>query len=177
MLFQNEAANLTRSCACPASGHEAIAPPISVMNARRFIRSYGDCGSPIAPPTCPPSRWSAGRYGSKIALNSAARRNPALASWMRACALAQSSYAGSGVASQVHPPVKEKGEGFEPLRIVRRWCASTASGMISLAHCAAHVSPEPVVSQPAGVTSDCETFEPDCVRQIDHVLLKGRKLT
>src|SRR5262249_61701103 len=65
-------------------------------------------------------RGVARRHGSKIALNSAARRKPALASWMRACALAQSSYAGSSVISQVHPPVGEKGEGFEPLRIVRR---------------------------------------------------------
>src|SRR5262249_53082249 len=65
-------------------------------------------------------RSVARRHGSKIALNSAARRKPALASWMRACALAQSSYDGSSVISQVHPPVEEKGEGFEPLRIVRR---------------------------------------------------------
>ena len=33
--------------------------------------------------------WPA--YGWKIAFNSTARRNPALAIWVRACALAQSS--------------------------------------------------------------------------------------
>src|SRR5262249_7136231 len=60
------------------------------------------------------------RHGAKIAFNSAASRKPALATWMRACALAQSSYDGSSVVSQVHPPVNEKGEGFEPLRMVRR---------------------------------------------------------
>src|SRR6516225_9696277 len=64
--------------------------------------------SVLIPPASRPAA-SPRRHGSKIALNSAARRKPALASWMRACAFAQSSYAGSGVLSQVQPPVEENG--------------------------------------------------------------------
>src|SRR5262249_61711828 len=74
--------------------------------------------SALTPPASGPAPPR--RHGSKIALNSAARRKPAMASWRRACALVQSSYDGSSVVSPGHPPVEENGGGVLALPVGRR---------------------------------------------------------
>ena len=49
---QEPTTGVARCCARAASGHVAVAPPTSVMNARRFI------GSPRGRPGDPESRWA-----------------------------------------------------------------------------------------------------------------------